>query len=258
MNFGETLRKLFRRWYILLAGLLLAVGASAGVWSTVPAQYERVSTQLLIPGSASLPPGAVNPLLYVGGVSLAADVVVRATGSENIARELEEKHPGVTFLVSRDPTTPGPVVLITVRANTDQEAGAVLDRLMEHAVTVIDELQEAENIPVDARITVVTTTKADQGTIHSRTRLILSAGAGLFIAASAVLLAALVEGLAGWRRRRRAVRAEASPAEGLSPSSEDEPPEGITADTAGSSFGARRSKPEPEEDPMPLVYSRRH
>lgn len=203
MNLERTIKGLLRRWYVLVAGLLLAVGAFAGVWLSVPAQYERSSTQLLLPGRGSIPPGSENPLLYIGGLGLAADVVVRATGSENMAREIEADHPGVTFKVGRDPTTPGPVVLISVRASTDEQAGVVLDRLMEQTVNVMQQLQDSENISERYRITVLTTTRSDQGIPKDRTRLILSGAAGVAIVGLSVLVAALLEGIAGRRRAKR-------------------------------------------------------
>lgn len=250
MNLGVILKGLLRRWYILLAGLLLAIGASAGVWLTVPGQYELTSTQLLLPGRSSLPPDSENPLLYIGGLGLAADVVVRATGSQNMVKEIGEQHPGATFEVSRDPTTPGPVILITVRAPNDDEAGVVLDRLMEQTVAVLAELQEKENIPESYRITVITTTRTEQGVPRDRTRLILSGAVGVAMAGASVLLAALVEGIAVRQRAKRVVRERGRHAVESGPQPKGEP---ISDVAAGSPDPSAEGVVDEQESPKDVV-----
>lgn len=214
MNLAQTLRKLLRRWYILLAGLLLAGGAVVGVWMKVPPRFERSSTQVLLPGRASLPQGGQNPYLFIGGLTLAADVVVRAVGSENVAKELAEAHPGIEIEVSRDPSTAGPVILITVGATSDDEAAVVLQLLNQRTAAVLSELQQDEAIPARERMTVVTVTMDQHGTLKDRTRLIVSAAAGVGTVVLSVLVAALVEGLAGRRERRRSPAAEAPTGDG--------------------------------------------
>lgn len=204
MNLEKTLWKLLKRWYILLPGLMLAVGVAFGVWSSVPPKYERTSTQVLLPGTGSLPPDSANPYMFIGSLSLAADVVVRATGSENVAKEVEEGHPKVAFQVNRDPTTSGPVIRTTVSAPTDSEAGVVLELLTERTAAVLVELQDMEKIPQADRITVVTVTLDAQGLVSNRTRLILTGGSAVAVAGFSIFLAAMVEGVAAWRRVRSA------------------------------------------------------
>ena len=41
MKFTETLRKLWRRWYIVLPGIIVAAAAAAGVWNVIPPGYEQ-------------------------------------------------------------------------------------------------------------------------------------------------------------------------------------------------------------------------
>lgn len=222
MNLAQTLRRLLRRWYILLLGLLLAAGAVVGVWMKVPPRFERSSTQVLLPGQASLPRGGGNPYLFIGGLTLAADVVVRAIGSENVVKELEVAHPGIEIAVTRDPTTAGPVILITVGASSDDEAAVILQLLTHRTATVLRELQRDEAIPAKEQMTIVTVTMDEHGTLKDRTRLILSVAAGAGVIALSVLVAALVEGLSGRRGRRRATVKEA-PDLGGSEDAESEP-----------------------------------
>jgi hypothetical protein len=204
MNPADTLLRLLRRWPILLAGLVFAAGAAAGAWFTVPPHFERSSTQVLLPGRASLPERSQNPYLYIGGLTMAADVVVRAVGSENVANEIQRDYPGVGVEIRRDPTTSGPVILTTVSALSDDQAATVLTVLAKRAETVLAELQQQESIPAAERMSIVTLTIDDHSTLKDRTRLLVSVAAGIGIAGLSVLAAAIVEGLASRRAARRA------------------------------------------------------
>lgn len=208
MNLAETLRSLVRRWPILLVGLLLAAGAVAVLWQSVPPRFERSSTQVLLPGRASLPEGGQNPYLYIGGLTLAADVVVRAVGSENVSNEIERDYPTVEVEVRRDPTTTGPVILITVSALSDAEAASVLTLLTQRAETVLADLQVREKIPSAERMSMVTLTLDDHSTLRDRTRLMVSGAAGVGILGLTVLTTAFVDGLLSWRAARRAAPEE--------------------------------------------------
>jgi hypothetical protein len=199
MNFADTLRGLLRRWYIVVPGILLSAGLAASVWSMVPPGYERSSTQLLVPGTESIPAGA-NPYLFLGGLTPAADVLARAVGSENAKHEVAEDFPGVAIEVTRDNSTAGPVILVAVTAATDDDAEEVLGLLVDRTTSVLDEIQEAEAIAADNRVTLMPITVDSQSVLDQRTRFIAVAATGLAATAITLFLAAAVE---GWSQRRR-------------------------------------------------------
>lgn len=201
MNLAETLRGLLRRWYIVVPGLILAVAVAIGAWTVVKPAYERTATQLLIPGQLSLPENA-NPFLFLGGLSNAADVLVRAVGSESVVNDILEHEQGVEVQVSRDGSTSGPVVLITVTALSDAQAASVLAAMVDRTGTELAALQDAERIPSGNRITVMPITIDDTSTLQQRDRLVAAVGAGILVAAVAIVLASLVDGLARQKRRR--------------------------------------------------------
>ena len=200
MNFADTLRGLWRRWYIVLPGMLLSASLAVGVWNLIPPGYERSSTQLLIPGAASIPDGA-NPYLFLGGLTPAADVIVRAVGSENLLNEVVAENPGVEIEVSRDTTTAGPVILIVVTAASDVAAEQVLELLVERTATELDDLQETENIPVKNRMTVVPITVDSKSILQERSRFIAAGAAGLVGLALTLFVAGLVDGFSRQRKR---------------------------------------------------------
>lgn len=222
MNIAETLRGLLRRWYIVIPGLLLAGAAAAAVWLHVPPTYQRVASQLLIPAEATLPevevkveggePGetetlAPNPLLYLGGLNTAADVLVSAVrGAPSVAAAVKARE-GTEVTVQRDPLSSGPMVLITVTAPSDEEAAELIDVMLLASERVLDELQTAQDVEEESRVRISPVAVDTESTLGNRERTMTAGAAGAAVALLSVLLAAAVDGLARHRRRRRGVRA---------------------------------------------------
>ncbi|TQL40458.1 hypothetical protein FB562_2667 [Homoserinimonas aerilata] len=240
MNFSDTLRGLLRRWYIVVPGLLAAAAIAIGAWFAIPPGYNRSATQLLLPGANSIPEGA-NPYLFLGGLAPAADVLVRAIGSENVVNDMAEKHPGVEIAISRDTTTAGPIILITVTADSDAAAEEVLTLLVERTATVLEDFQTSERIPADNRMSVIPITVDEKSVAEQRTRILVAAGGGLGIAALTLLLAGLVEGLSRQRRKR----ARQKPAASAAAASEPTASESAASEPAVSEPAA--SEPDSEE-----------
>jgi hypothetical protein len=200
VKFSDTLRGLLRRWYIVFPGILVIAGLAIGVWFAVPPGYSRSATQLLIPGETSIPEGA-NPYLYLGGLAPAADVLVRALGSENVLNEMEEDHPGVEIKILRDTTTAGPIIVIDVLASTDADAESVLGLLTVRTATLLEQFQREEDIPPENRMSVIPVTVDEQSTLEQRNRILLTAGVAAVGVVLVLLLAGLVDGFAQQRKR---------------------------------------------------------
>jgi capsular polysaccharide biosynthesis protein len=201
VNFIETLRGLWRRWYIVIPGLLLAVAVAFTAWFVVKPGYERTASQLLLPGSQSIPVDS-NPFLYLGGLSNAADVIVRAVGSANVLSEVADTYPGAEVEVTRDVSTSGPVILIKVTGSSDAEAEAVLSLLVDRTAEVLAALQDEEQIAANDRITVVQISSDDHSLLQQKNRLLAVGVGGVAVAALVLVTAGLVDGLMLQRRRR--------------------------------------------------------
>lgn len=199
MNFVDTLRGLWRRWYIVLPGALIAASLAFGAWSVIPPGYERSSTQLLIPGAASMPEDA-NPYLFLGGLAPAADVLVRAVGAENVINEVTAGRSGVQVEITRDTATAGPVIVIVVTAPTDAAAEEILGLLVERTETVLADLQQTEKIAKRNRVTVLPITVDSQSILQQRNRFIISGAIGLAGIALTLVVAGLID---GYRQRNR-------------------------------------------------------
>lgn len=202
MNVAEILRSLRRRWYIVVPGILAAIALAVGAWTVVQPSYERSASQMLLPGTDSVPEGG-NPYIYIGGLTQAADVVVRALGSNNVMESIAEEYPGAQVQVSRDPSSSGPMILITVTAPTDEGASAVLDALVAQTAVVMEELQDLEEIPQNNRISVIPVTVDEQSVPQQRNRVTAAAAAGMGGVVLVLLLTVLVDGLIISRARTR-------------------------------------------------------
>ncbi|MGZ0711658.1 hypothetical protein ACWPKO_25335 (plasmid) [Coraliomargarita sp. W4R53] len=202
MNIAFLIGGLRRRWYVVVVGFLLAIGLGVGAWISVAPEYERSATQLLLPGEATLPEGNANPYLFLGGLTTAADVIVRAVGSDDVVRELTRDHPDAEVVVSRDPLSSGPSILITVTAPTDTAAGELIAAATARTAAVVDALQQEQDIPQSSQIEVTVVTSDTESTLQQRSRITMVAGAVLGIVLLTLTTAVVIDGLARRVRRR--------------------------------------------------------
>lgn len=200
MKPADLLWRLKNRWYIAVPGVLLAVVAAVGVWNNVGPEYERTGTQMLIPGSESLPEGASNPFLYLGGLAIPADVVVQSISGENVLGAELKRFPGAEVVVDRGIGS-APVVRITVTTNDDQAAEELLAILMDRTVSTLEDIQTSENIAAGDRMSLITLAVDTESTLRQRNRTVAAAVTGIGVAVLALALAALIDGL-GTRKRR--------------------------------------------------------
>lgn len=208
MNIADTLRGLLRRWYIVVPGIVLAVAGAVGAYATIAPGYERTATQLLLPGEGTVPPGVTNPYLYLGGLTQGSDIVVRVMQGEDVAGKVLAEYPGTEVLIQRDPTVSGPVIQIVVTAKTDAAAEGALDALVSQSAVVLNELQDAQNVSADDKMSISTLTQDTSSTLQQKTRLVMSAAIAVVILILSLVAASLVDGLA--RRPRASGRRGAS------------------------------------------------
>jgi capsular polysaccharide biosynthesis protein len=229
MKLADVLTALRRRWYVVLAGILAAAGAAFFTWGAVSPQYERVGTQLLLPGLATIPEDA-NPYLYVGGLYQIADVIVRAIGAEDIS-EVTDEYPGTEVLVGRDQSA-GAVVTVTVTATSDEAADEVLDDMLAVTERTLDELQDEQSIPDDQRVSLTPLTQAAESTVIQKTRMLTTALVGGVLLVGGVGAAVLIDSLLRARRRPHRSNASAAVTLGAIPTELDEDAEAARSEPA--------------------------
>ncbi|MCT9002632.1 YveK family protein [Microbacterium memoriense] len=253
MTLLDLMRAFTRRWYIVIPGMVLAFVAAFGAWTVVAPTYERAASQLLLPGLGTLPEGATNPYLYLGGLTPPADVLVRAVSSEDVLRPVLEQNPGIKIEIARDPTASGPVIQTKVTAADDEVAGAVLEGLMASTTAALDDLQAEEGIPVRDRITITTVSVDAEGKVQQRDRVVASAGAGIILLVLSLVIASLVDGLVTRRGRTRRPMGDGASGDGSDTTRSRTAREGDAPedDPESGPEGDRGTGEEPEGAPRP-------
>ncbi len=202
MNLKKLMASLWRRWYLVLGGLLVTVGLCAGAFVTTSPVYERNASELLVPGSVSIPVGG-NPYLYLGGLGQASDVLVRALNAEDVVGPIVKENPGTTISIARDTSTSGPMITITVSGNTDAKVATAFTAILSEVPSTLDRLQNAASVASDARITTLPLTVDATSTLIQKGRIETVGFVGIAGLALTVLLVGLIDGLVLSRASRK-------------------------------------------------------
>ncbi|WP_191563614.1 YveK family protein [Janibacter melonis] len=195
-----------RRWWVVVIGVLCALGAGYGAYATTPPTYEATATVLLLPPRATVEDGD-NPLLQLGGLNEAVDVLVLELSSQDVRRRVEELQPDSSYEVVNEPSTSSPVLLLTVRDVTSQGALQIRDELLATTPRSLSALQSKITSGSDQQITsrVVSSDKVAESVGRDRVRSALIALVGVGVLTLIAL--SLVDGAL----RRRAERRLAGP-----------------------------------------------
>lgn len=223
MNMLDVLRGLLRRWYITVPGILVACVAASAIWLVTPSEYERTASQLLLPGEGGIPEDASNQYLYLGGLAPVADVLTRAVSGDEVVQRYRSE--GAEITISRDGSVSGPLIVVTATADTDALAEEIVSTVTMRATSTLDRLQADQDVPKSDRVTISTIAMDRESRVIERTRLVITAAAGLAAALLALVIASAVDGLAQRRRRRGRPQRDAHaeyPPDGLDPAVEDD------------------------------------
>src|SRR4029453_17578217 len=126
--FGDFIVGLRRRWYVVLAGLLVTAGLAGATIRFVPITYTSKTSLLMLPPQSAIGSKG-NPYLNLGGLTQAVDVLSARVNAGQSTQELLSAHPGVDTTIGPDSGTAGPILLISSTAESPQESTQVRDRL---------------------------------------------------------------------------------------------------------------------------------
>jgi hypothetical protein len=221
----DILRAAGRRWYVLLAGILLTVGVGYLAVRYVPVTYDITSSVLLLPPSVQQDPQGedqvVNPFLNLGGLDVAAGVLVKALTDSASVEEIIPEGSKTEYTVEKDASVSGSVLEVAVNAQSEDEAVETVNQVLELAETRLAELQDEIDASSQSQVRLMVVTdnavaEPNYGTLIRA--LIVVAGAGL---ALTFLLAVSVDALV---RRRRAKKAGTTTAATMVTATPDESP----------------------------------
>jgi uncharacterized protein involved in exopolysaccharide biosynthesis len=202
MQFRTVLASVARRWYVVVAGLLVTAMLCVAVQMNAPDKFKAQASLVLMPSSQSIGE-AGNPYLYLGGMSEALDILIRKLSSQPVKERVTENFGTATYTVEPDRGTNGAILVITANADTPEVTMSFLKAVMDEAPRSLNEMQEALNVAAPARITTMSLLVDRQATpeVKARTQLVLISAAGG--AALTLLVAVLLDGLLLTRKRRK-------------------------------------------------------
>lgn len=158
MRIKDFWTTLVRRWYIALIALFLAIAGTFYIVQKVGPTYEAEGSVLVFPPVATVQRETElqtqgNPYLVLGGVSQARDIVIRALTSKATQEELANEYPDSSFEATPDFTNSAPIILITTKASSSDQAVAALAAVMDRVPSILVDLQSGLDLPTEAQIT---------------------------------------------------------------------------------------------------------
>jgi len=200
MRMSEVGAALLRRWYLTLVGLLATAGVAFGVMQLVPPTYETEANVVLLPPPSSVGEGG-NPYLYLGGLDQAADIVTRSLTSDQSRTRILDALGHADFDVLPDWATSGPVLIVTARGATPDEADELRLAVLNTLPTTLLSLQDTLDVPTEARISSMVLTADDEPTTVRKSQLRAVMAATAVAAVAVVMLIGLIDGLMAPKRR---------------------------------------------------------
>lgn len=158
MRLKDFWATLLRRWYLALAALALAAAGTFYVIDKVGPTYEAEGSVLVFPPVSTVQRETElqtqgNPYLVLNGVSQARDIVIRSMTSKSTLDDLANQYPDSTFEATPDFTNGAPIILITAKAGSSEEATAALSAMMDRVPMILSDLQSGLDLPSQAEIT---------------------------------------------------------------------------------------------------------
>lgn len=208
MGIRDIFGAMARRWYVVLIGIVLTVGAGWQIYQANPPEYTARGLVLFLPpvGDPTLEETAgANPFLQLAGLDLTARVVVATYSSTAFAEELEEISPYAEVEVNIDDSTRGGIVAVNVKDRGEKRALRTLDyvtgSVSERLTSLQQEVGVAEKDAVRSMLLAKDTeAKPDFQSLIRVLVIVIGGGLGATLATALVLDVILVR-----RQRRRGV-----------------------------------------------------
>ncbi|MDP9980806.1 hypothetical protein J2W14_000182 [Pseudarthrobacter oxydans] len=179
MYLRDLYASLQRRWYLVVLGALLTVSLAFVVYFQAPVKYEATGSVALVPPATAVISGD-NPFLYMGGLEQALGILTAKLNSDVAQRDIVGKYDAVQYSTNRDPSTNGPIVLVTVTGATAGETLGALTDVLAAVPQNLNSLQDSLNLTENSKITSMPLSSDEEAIIDSsiRTRTVLALAAG--------------------------------------------------------------------------------
>ena len=197
-----------------------------------------------------------NPYLFLGGLEQALAVLSVRLSSGAAGEQILQGNAGESYAVEKDPTSSGPIMVITTEGESPESALTVLDDVLNVVPQSLEAMQDQLNIPAASRITVMTIVREGEPKLVLKTQLRAVLAAVAVGVSMTVLLTGLLDRLLSSRKRNARRR--------QSPDVSDEPQDHNSG--AGLRLGRAKSgevqmtddpspSPESEKEDLPTLAS---
>jgi len=237
-------RVLSRRWYIVLVGLSLTAMLCVAVTAVVPPKYQVTSSVLFLPPHSDTVAQGGNPFLALGGLETIAGVVARTVSDSAVQAKVKAAGGTGEYTVEPDAKAGGPVLLVTVEDRTPARALRTLAVVLKQLPRTLSTLQTTAGVAEPSLIT------SKEITRDSTAKTVLKPLVRAMIAAMAfglgvtVLGAALFDGLARRRARRRGATRLGRESGGIAPrAGEQRRPPSVGLDTVSLALDDKAARP---------------
>ena len=148
MDFVDAVKVMLRRWYLVLAGALVTVGAAAGVILYVPTQYQATAQYLLLlPATSNGEDTPINPFINLpSDLTVAVGLLAADMQTPDQLRDLTEHGFDSEFTVGVNPSQ-GPVIALNVRGSDPADVVATRDQVIRRLDQNLAEMQDLPGIP---------------------------------------------------------------------------------------------------------------
>ncbi len=148
MYFQDAIRILLRRWYVVLAGLLLILAASGAAVALVPTDYQASGqVLLLLPADATGVATPTNPYLNLqSGLTVTASLIAGNVTTKDAQRDMVANGFTSDYAVALNPGT-GPLLIVTAEDNDTDAAVATRDEVIRRLARELERIQLEESVP---------------------------------------------------------------------------------------------------------------
>jgi hypothetical protein len=221
VDFWQTVRVVFRRWYITFPAFLGALGVAALVYGSVPTQYVSTSVLLLTtprtgptePIDSKYPNEITNPLLnFEQGLSLTASMLIQTLSAPEAVASLGISPGGDTsYEVNNGSTNPellesGPFVFIEGTSTSPEDAQDIVRRVSALAPRDLAMRQKELDAPTSTYITVTEVVPPTTPEPLKVKKLRAAGAAGLLAVLASLAATFAFESIASHRQLRRSSR----------------------------------------------------
>lgn len=201
---------LWRRWYLIVAFLLVTLGLCLMLKQSIPATYRAQGSLVLMPPTAMVGPEG-NPYLYLGGMGQALDILAAEVSAADSAKPVLDAHPGISYVAEPDRSSSGSVIRVSVEGPSRTRVKAALKDVVALVPATLTDMQDVQKVPEASRIGLMTLVVDSEPTEDSKAEtvtVLTAAGGG---AALSVLLTGFIDGRLLARKQRNSAAGAVPP-----------------------------------------------